>query len=72
MNCEKCGSDKLSFMAHIIISSPIRYFNKLSKKAIASKDIKIWGVDWDKVNIICGDCGYSTLSKRISEEIKND
>lgn len=60
MKCKKCGSTKLSFMGDLTISAPIEYFHNLSKKTLRGKDVRIWGFNWEKADIICGDCFYSS------------
>ena len=60
IKCSKCGSTNLGFMGELTISAPIEYYHRLSKQAIRSKGIRIWGFDWGKANIICSDCFYSS------------
>ena len=60
IKCAKCGSTNLGFMGDLTISAPIEFFHRLSKAVLRSKDIRIWGFDWGKADIICNDCYYSS------------
>lgn len=64
MQCKKCGSENLGVMVDITISMPIKYYYALTKSAFRSKDIKMWGANWPKADIICHDCCYSTGLER--------
>lgn len=37
----------------IVIKDTDKYFHRLSKKAFRSKDIELWGVDWDRGALFC-------------------
>lgn len=54
MKCPKCGMDMV-WMGEVIIliKDTDKYFHKLSKNAFRSKDIEIFGVDWENGNLYC-------------------
>jgi hypothetical protein len=43
-----------------MISAPIYYFHNITKKAFKSKDVQIWGADWQKTSIHCMDCHWDS------------
>lgn len=55
--CPKCGSHNLRWMASVIVSASMDKYHNLSKSALRSKDVTIWGVMWDQRSITCVDCG---------------
>lgn len=60
MKCKKCGSENLGVMFDVIVSAPIKYYYNFSKQAMRDKGVRLWGADWHKADIVCGDCYYST------------
>lgn len=54
MKCPKCGTEMV-WMGNIqiVIRDTDKYFHKLSKKAFQSKDIELWGADWDRGTLFC-------------------
>ena len=54
MKCPKCGTEMV-WMGNvtILIKNTDKYLHKLSKKAFQSKDIAIWGVDWERGEVFC-------------------
>jgi len=54
MKCPICGTDMV-WMGNvtILIKDLDKYFYKLTKKAFQSKDIEIWGVNWDIGEVFC-------------------
>ena len=56
--CPKCGSDKLRFSVSLFINAPIEKYRRLSKTALKSKDVEIWGADWPNAEFVCKKCGY--------------
>lgn len=67
MKCPKCGTEMVWMgNVQIEIKDLDKYFHKLTKKAFQSKDIEIWGVDWDGGDLFCPNylkCGNHPLSK---------
>ncbi len=62
MKCPKCGTE-LVWMGNvqIVIRDTDKYYHRLSKKAFQSKDIELWGVDWERGELFCPNylsCGY--------------
>lgn len=67
MKCKKCGGENLSIMFELIVSAPIKYYHNFSKQAMRDKSVRLWGADWHKADIVCGDCFYSTaLDKQLT------
>ena len=67
MKCPKCGKEMV-WMGNvtILIKDTDKYLYKLSKKAFQSKDIEIWGVDWEEGNLFCPNylkCGNHPMIK---------
>lgn len=47
MKCPKCGKEMVWMGdVSVLIKDTDKYYRKLTKKAIKSKDIEIWGVNW--------------------------
>ena len=72
MKCPKCGTEMV-WMGDvtILIKDTDKYLYKLPKKAFRSKDIELWGVDWDKGNLFCPnylECGNNPILKIESED----
>lgn len=70
--CSYCGAETRC-MGFLHISFPSRYVGRLSKKVLRSKDLTIWGFDWNKSDFICTECSgvnpkSSTLCKISSEK----
>lgn len=59
IKCVKCGSENLKFSVNLSIYAPIKFIRKLSKRALRSKDIKLWGADWENLTIYCSACGHT-------------
>ncbi len=58
MKCLKCGSKNIEVRVNVnLVIAPEDVF-KLTKQAIRKKSTELWGVDWDKAQIICKDCFY--------------
>lgn len=45
-------------MVNVTMIMPSRYESRLSKVALRSKDIKLYGASWDAARFIC-ECGYT-------------
>lgn len=65
MKCPKCGTEMV-WMGNvcILIKDTDKYFHKLTKKAFQTKNIEIWGVDWDMGDLFCPNylkCGNHPL-----------
>lgn len=54
MKCPKCG-EEMVWMGSItiLIKDTDKYLYKLPKRAFQSKDIEIWGIDWEEGNLFC-------------------
>ena len=67
MKCPKCGTEMVWVGdVQILIKDTDKYLYKLSKKAFRSKDIELWGVDWDRGALFCPNylqCGNHPLLK---------
>ncbi len=67
MKCPKCGQEMV-WMGDvtILIKDTDKYLYKLSKKAFQSKDIELWGVDWEGGHLFCPNylkCGNHPVFK---------
>ena len=83
MKCPKCGKD-LYWIGEmtVLMKDTDKYFHRMSKKAFASKDIQLMGVNWEKGEFFCPDikCGFNSLStkrkirklQRLTNEQKNN
>ena len=65
MKCPKCGTEMV-WMENvcILIKDTDKYFHKLTKKAFQTKNIEIWGVDWNMGDLFCPNylkCGNHPL-----------
>lgn len=74
MKCPRCGTEMV-WMGNvkIEIKDLDKFFHKLTKKAFQSKDIEIWGVDWDHGDLFCPNylnCGNHPLIR--AEETKKE
>lgn len=72
MKCPKCGTEMV-WMGNIkiLIKNTDKYLYKLTKKAFQTKDIEIWGADWDKGDLFCPNylkCGNHPLIKAQAEK----
>lgn len=75
MKCPKCGKEMV-WMGNVLIEIKDldKYFHKLSKKAFQSKDIEIWGVDWENGDLFCPnylECGNHPAIKKSESEVQN-
>lgn len=74
MKCPKCGQEMVWMgSVYILIKDLDKYLYKLTKKAFKTKDIEIWGVDWDAGDLFCPNylnCGNHPIikAKRIESE----
>ncbi len=66
--CKKCGSSNILVIAEVTISMPVNNFHNLTKKAISSRGVRLWGVDWEKASFVCGNCFYT---KRLEKNVEN-
>lgn len=57
MICQKC-SNELDMLVNVTLVIPSSLENLISKKAIATKAVKIMGVDWDAATYVCPKCGW--------------
>ena len=76
MKCPKCGTEMV-WMGNvtILIKDTDKYFHKLTKKAFQTKDVEIWGVDWNMGNLFCPNylkCGNHPLIKAQKESEENN
>ncbi len=75
MKCPRCGKE-LEWMGNIkiLIKDTDKYFHKLTKKGFSSKDIELWGADWEKGSLFCPnylECGYHPdLIREEAEQVK--
>lgn len=54
MKCPKCGKEMVWMGdVSVLIKDTDKYYRKLTKKATRSKDIEIWGVNWETGNLFC-------------------
>ncbi len=54
MKCPTCGTEMVWMgNVQIVIRDTDKYFHQLSKKAFRSKDVELWGVDWDGGDLFC-------------------
>lgn len=58
IKCPKCESEHIGVTGNLQIQFPAKYFNKLSKKAIATKEVNLLGFDWGNCLMTCLECGY--------------
>ena len=57
MKCFKCKESETTIMVSMTVSMPSEYAHQLTKKKMLSKDFRIWGVNWEKADILCPKCG---------------
>lgn len=74
MKCPICGTEMV-WMGNvtILIKDVDKYYYKLTKKAFQTKDVEIWGVDWDRGNLFCPnylECGNHPVVKAYREKEK--
>lgn len=74
MKCPKCGTEMVWMgNVNILIKDTDKYLYKLSKKAFSSKDIELWGVDWERGKLFCPNylkCGNIPILKAERSEEK--
>lgn len=68
IHCHKCGSTNLTVNVAVEINVPIAYFHRLSKTAIGRGETRILNTWWNESDILCMDCGYSTLNEKTDTE----
>ena len=76
MKCPICGTEMVWMgSVQIEIKDTDKFLYRLSKKAFRSKDIEIWGVDWDRGKLFCPNylkCGnHPAVMKQRQDEDKN-
>lgn len=72
MKCPICGTEMVWMgNVQILIKDTDMFLYRLSKKAFRSKDVEIWGVDWDKGTLFCPnyfECGNHPVVKAYQEK----
>ena len=67
MKCPKCGTEMVwAGNVQIVIKDTDKYLYRLPKKAFRSKDIELWGVDWENGDLFCPNylqCGNHPILK---------
>jgi len=58
MKCIQCGSEDVRIGVNVFMYIHPKYDSKLTKKAIATKDVEIWGANWPGMSVVCRSCGY--------------
>ena len=73
MKCPKCGTEMV-WMGNvcILIKDTDKYFHNLTKKAFQTKDIEIWGVDWDMNGLFCPNYLNCGNNPSIRTKIENE
>ena len=59
IHCPKCGGKNIHFNLSLQITAPAAMLHRLSKKAIANKQVRFISADWPKVSFFCLECCYS-------------
>lgn len=59
-----CTHPNPRYLVSAFLDIPKKYFCKLSKSAIRDREVKINGVDWDKITIYCPDCSKIIYTAR--------
>lgn len=69
MKCKNCGCEDFTMMTTMIVSFPLEWQGRLTKRKMTKKEFKVWGVNWDLSDIICKNCGYVIFSRKEKESI---
>ena len=68
MVCPVCGTEMVWMgNVQILIKDADKYFHKLPKKAFRSKDVELWGVDWNGGDLFCPNylqCGNHPIIRK--------
>ena len=64
MKCKKCGCEDFKVMTSMIVSMPIDMYCNLTKQKMRKKEFEVWGVNWDRADFICKNCGHIILSTK--------
>ena len=56
--CAKCGGEDFDVRVNISILISPKFIRRLTKRAFQTKDIQLWGAEWDKAWAICKNCHY--------------
>ena len=74
MKCPICGTEMVWMgSVQILIKDTDKFLYRLSKKAFRSKDVEIWGVDWDRGDLFCPnyfECGNHPVVQKQREKEK--
>ena len=58
MVCTRCGSKNIRVGVSVFMYISPEDIHSLTKKVIQKKTTELWSTDWDKAQIVCGDCRY--------------
>ena len=63
LRCLRCGSANVSVSVNVCLRIHPKYFFRLTKRAIATKDVELQSADWPNARMVCRDCGWFVIGK---------
>lgn len=58
LQCSKCKSKNIRVGVNVFMYIAPEDVHRLTKKSLRKKTTELWAANWDKAQIVCGDCGY--------------